>query len=141
MIDGVRCVIGAETFFCASISTAGSVGARSAGFACGAAGKEGAFSCATGVTTRGRTALLLSCAFISTAAKRRATTNRARRVRVFICFISGRVTGLKPRRVEGRQRGVRFAHAVWSCQPVFTHKEAQKHKTKNHSCFLCLFVA
>ena len=31
MTDGVRCVIGAETFFCASISTDGSVGPRSAG--------------------------------------------------------------------------------------------------------------
>src|ERR1044072_6156552 len=120
MIDGVRCVIGAEVFFCASISTDGSVGARSAGFACGAVGSGGVcFSCATGVTTRGRTALL-SCAFISTAAKRMATTNRARRVRVFIIFISGRVTGLLPLRVEGRQRGVRFAHAVSSCQPVFS---------------------
>src|SRR6185369_12222724 len=86
MIDGVRCVIGVETFFCASISTEGSVGPRSAGLACGALGSEGACFSGTGVTTRGRTALLLSCAFISTAAKRTATTNRARRVGVFIMF-------------------------------------------------------
>src|SRR5215217_8673960 len=115
MIEGVRCVIGPETFFCASISTDGSVGPRSAGLACGAVDSGGAcFSCATGVTTRGRTALLLSCAFISTAAKRTATTNRATRVRVFICLSQEELQDLS-RRVEGRQRGVRFAHATLSC--------------------------
>jgi len=27
-----------------------------------------------------------------------------------------------PLRVEGRQRGVRFAHTASSCQPVFNHR-------------------
>src|SRR5689334_18112859 len=85
--DGVRSVMGAEVFFCASISTDGRVGARSDGLACGKVGFVGVFCCseAMAVTTRGRTALL-SCALISTAAKRMATTKRARRVRVFIIF-------------------------------------------------------
>src|SRR5437763_714304 len=57
-------------------------------------------TCAVVVTVRGRTALL-SCAFISTAANRTATTKRARREFNFIMFQES--PGLKTQRVGGRQ--------------------------------------
>src|SRR5215204_2291000 len=93
-------------FFCGSASIRGELGVISAGLACGIVfGCGGApASWALAVTTRGRTALL-SCALISTAAKRTATANRARRALIFIAF-QKELNGLKLLRAGGRSVGL-----------------------------------
>src|SRR6185369_174086 len=88
----------------------------SAGLACGTIVGGAVFGSWWAVaTTRGRTALL-SCALISTAAKRTATTKRARRALCFIIFL-GDVQAKTY--APGRKRWLRFAHAAISCQLLF----------------------